>query len=98
MFRPFLAWCRKYLSIVNLLIIGVLVYMLFFQDNSASRIYGYDQTIDSLRTEIKTQTDTMEYYHDLNRRMDNRDPEIIERVVRENHNMNTVDEEVYIFD
>ena len=39
----------------------------------------------------------MLYYQDLNRRMDNHDPEIIERVVREHFNMNTPDEEVYLF-
>lgn len=98
MLRDLFSWCRKYISVVNLLIIAVLVYMLFFQDNSASRIYRYDNTIDSLRSEIKTQRDTMLFYRNLNHRLDNRDPEMIERVVREHHNMNTVNEEVYIFD
>ena len=52
---------------------------------------------DSLNAEIKMNRDTMLYYHELNRRLDNRDPEIIERVVREHFNMNTPDEEVYLF-
>lgn len=62
-----------------------------------SRIYSYDQTIDSLRAEIRVNTDTMLYYRALNQRMDNHDPEIIERIVRENHNMNLPNEDVYIF-
>jgi hypothetical protein len=39
----------------------------------------------------------MMYYRALNHRMDNHDPEIIERIVRENHNMNLPNEDVYIF-
>ena len=76
---------------------GAILYLLFFQENSSSRIYAYQQTIDSLNAEIKMNRDTMLYYHELNRRLDNRDPEIIERVVREHFNMNTPDEEVYLF-
>jgi hypothetical protein len=71
--------------------------MVFFQENSMSRIYSYDRTIDSLRTEIRVNTDSMMYYRALNNRMDNHDPEIIERIVRENHNMNLPNEDVYIF-
>lgn len=93
----FVGWCRKYISITGLLVIAAIIYMMFFQDNSMDRIYGYERTIDSLRAEIRVNRDTMLYYRTLNRRMDNRDPEIIEKIVRENHNMNTPDEEVYIF-
>jgi (2Fe-2S) ferredoxin len=39
----------------------------------------------------------MEYYRALNQRMDNRDPEIIEKIVREHHNMNLPGEDVYVF-
>jgi hypothetical protein len=62
-----------------------------------SRIYSYDKTIDSLRAEIRVNSDSMLYYRALNERMDNHDPEIIERIVRENHNMNLPNEDVYIF-
>ena len=40
----------------------------------------------------------MRFYQELNHRMDNRDPEIIEQIVREHHNMNRVNEDVYIVD
>lgn len=97
MSRSILSWGRRYLSVWTVLLVGVILYLLFFQENSSSRIYAYQQTIDSLNAEIKMNRDTMLYYHELNRRLDNRDPEIIERVVREHFNMNTPDEEVYLF-
>ena len=97
MSRSILSWGRRYLSLWTVLLVGAILYLLFFQENSSSRIYAYQQTIDSLNAEIKMNRDTMLYYHELNRRLDNRDPEIIERVVREHFNMNTPDEEVYLF-
>ncbi|MGN1252019.1 MAG: septum formation initiator family protein [Muribaculaceae bacterium] len=97
MSRSILSWGRRYLSVWTVLLVGAILYLLFFQENSSSRIYAYQQTIDSLNAEIKMNRDTMLYYHELNRRLDNRDPEIIERVVREHFNMNTPDEEVYLF-
>lgn len=96
MFSSFVDWCRKYISIASIAIVVAIIYMLFFQENSMSRIYRYSQTIDSLRAEIAVHRDTMEHYRQLNQRLDNRDPEIIEKVVRENHNMNRTDEDVYI--
>ena len=97
MSRSILSWGRRYLSVWTVLLVGAILYLLFFQENSSSRIYAYQQTIDSLNAEIKMNRDTLLYYHELNRRLDNRDPEIIERVVREHFNMNTPDEEVYLF-
>ena len=97
MSRTILSWGRRYISIWSVVLVGAILYLLFFQENSSSRIYAYQQTIDSLNAEIKMNRDTMLYYHELNRRLDNRDPEIIERVVREHFNMNTPDEEVYLF-
>ena len=97
MSRTILSWGRRYISIWSVVLVGAILYLLFFQENSSSRIYAYQQTIDSLNAEIQVNRDTMLYYQDLNRRMDNHDPEIIERVVRERFNMNTPDEEVYLF-
>lgn len=92
-----LAWCRKYLSIPAVLILGVIAYILFLQDNSVNRIYTLNRTIDSLRTVIRHEEDTLAVYAELNRRLDLNDPEIIERVVREHHNMSLPDEDVYEF-
>lgn len=89
-------WCRKYLSPGGLAVLAAIVYMVFFQDNSMSRIYAYEKTIDSLQVQIGIQRDSLEHYRNLNLRLDNRDPQMIERIVRENHNMNRVDEEVFV--
>ena len=97
MSRTILSWGRRYISIWSVVLVGAILYLLFFQENSSSRIYAYQQTIDSLNAEIQVNRDTMLYYQDLNRRLDNHDPEIIERGVREHFNMNTPDEEVYLF-
>ncbi len=91
-------WCRRYISITGLILIGAICYMAFFQENSVSRIYANKKQIDSLELAIKANRDTMLLYLDLNRRLDNRDPEIIERIVRENHGMNLPNEDVYIVD
>ncbi len=93
-----IAWCRRYISISGLLIIAAICYMAFFQENSVARIYANKKQIDSLEMAIKANQDTMLYYRELNRRLDNNDPEIIERIVRENHDMNRVNEDVYIVD
>ena len=96
--KGFYNWCKTYISIPGVVVIAAIVYMVFFQENSMSKIYTYDRAIDSLRAEIKVQNDTMRFYQELNHRMDNRDPEIIEQIVREHHNMTRVNEDVYIVD
>lgn len=92
-----LNWCKRYISLTSIAVLGVFIYMLFFQENSSARIYGYERTIDSLRQEIKVQEDTMLYYRSLNRGLDTGDRAVIERAVRENFNMALPDEDIYIF-
>lgn len=94
--RSFLIWCSKYLSIPAILIIGFIVYILFIQENSVSKIYDNDRAIDSLRRAITVEHDTLDYYRALNERLDINEPEIVERVVREHHNMSLPTEDVYI--
>ena len=91
-------WCRRYISIPGLLLIAAICYMAFFQENSVQRIYHNKKQIDSLQMAIKANQDTMLLYRSLNSRLDNNDPDIIEQIVRENHNMNLPNEDVYIFD
>ena len=92
----FANWCRRYVSVLFLLVTGVFFYLVFFSENSMMQVYAYNRTIDSLRHEIAVQTDTMNHYFKLNEELDNREPEAIERVVRENFNMCREDEEVFI--
>ena len=96
--KSFLVWCGRYISIPAILIIGFIVYILFIQEYSVSHIYENDRTIDSLKQVIAEQTDSMKFYRDKNNRLDNRDPEIVEKIVREQHDMSLPTEEIYIFD
>ncbi len=90
-------WCRRYITITLILVIAYLFFVLFFNDYSVSRSLELNRTIDSLRTEIKTNRDTLEYYHDLNSRLST-DPATMERVAREQYNMKRPNEDVYLFD
>lgn len=93
-----LNWCRRYISLTGLLLVGAIVYMTFFQENSMTRIYQNKKQIDSLQQAIAENTDTLQYYRTLNQNLDNGDAATIERIVRENHNMTLPDEDVYVFD
>lgn len=95
--RNFLIWCSKYLSLSAIIIIGLIVYILFVQEYSVDRIYENDRAIDSLNRAIALQNDTFLFYLDKNTRLDNRDPEMVEKVVREQHNMSLPTEEIYVF-
>lgn len=95
--KRFISWCRRYISVMNVLVIGFICYTLFFQGNSMFRYMEYSHTIDSLRTEIKQATDTMEYYKLMNQLLST-DPELMERVVREQYNMVRENEDVYVFE
>lgn len=95
--RDFLIWCSKYVSISTIIIVGVLVYILFFQDFSVEKIYRNELTIDSLNRAIAIESDTLDFYLQKNRRLDNHDSEMVEKVVREQHNMSLPNEEIYIF-
>lgn len=94
--KEFANWCRRYISVVVLLVLGALIYIMFFSGNSMMQVYTYHQTIDSLKHEITVQTDSMMYYNKLNNELDNQDAEAIERVVRENFNMCREDEDVFV--
>jgi len=95
--RSFLTWCSKYFSIPSIIFVGALVYIVFFQENSIGKIYTNDQKIDSLNRVIAIERDTLEFYAAKNRLLDRNDPEMIERIVREHHNMSLPTEDVYVF-
>lgn len=95
--RKIINWIRRYVSIMFIVIILFIVYTLFLQENSIFKFVEYSNTIDSLKVEIKTATDTMRYYEEMNSRLSS-DPEVMERVVRENFNMVRESEDVYLFE
>lgn len=75
--------------------LGLLVYMVFCGEYSVSQRMAYEHVIDSLRRELTINRDTMEYYRALNSRL-TADPELMERVVRENYNMKRQGEDVFV--
>ncbi len=89
-------WLSRYFSLISLGVMGVIIYMIFFSDTSVVNKIEYQRTIDSLRTEVELNRDSMLYYKRLNSLLTT-DPEVMERVVREQHNMKRPDEDVFIF-
>ena len=94
--RNLLGWGRRYISFTLLIVVAYLASLLFFNENSMMRSIDLDRTIDSLRTEIRVNQDSLEYYKALNNRLST-SPEEMERVAREQYNMNRPDEDVYVF-
>ncbi len=90
-------WIFRYLSIPTLACIGLLIYIAFFGENTVQQRLQYQQEIDSLTLLLKQHQDSLEFYRDLNRRLST-DPELMERVVREQYNMNRPHEDVYIIE
>ena len=88
-------WMRRYLSLPTLAVLGMLVYIVFFGDSSVTQRVIYQRQIDSLRTEVARVEDSVAMYHNLNARLA-ADPEAMERVVREQYNMQRPQEEVFI--
>ena len=75
--------------------VGLIVYILFFFDNSVSETYMYDRQIDSLNMAIRQAGDSLDYYRNLEQRL-NTDPAAMEQVVRENYHMQRPDEDVFV--
>lgn len=88
-------WSRRYIRFSFVVMVGVLAYVLFFNDNSVMENYTYQKEIDRLRAEISANRDTLRYYEDLNRRLQT-DPETMERIVREQYHMQRPNEDIYI--
>ncbi len=95
--RPGRTWLRRYMAVPTLVGIGLVVYLIFFGENSISRRVVYQRAIDSLTECLAVQRDSLEYYRDLNRRLST-DPELMEQVVREQYNMNRPNEDVFIIE
>lgn len=90
-------WIQRYLSLTLLLAVGVIAFVLFFNDNSVMKIYGYEQQILELQAEIRENRDTLLYYEALNARL-HTDRATMERIVREQYHMQRPGEDVYLTD
>lgn len=93
--KAFINWCRRYVSLMFLAILAFVLYVLFFNENSYGRLHELNTQIKELRSEIKSNRDTMEYYLEKNRMLDT-DPAEMERIVREQYHMQREGEEVYV--
>lgn len=93
--KSFINWCRRYISLMFLAIFAFVLYLLFFSENSYWRLLELNNQITELRTEIKSNRDTMEYYLEKNKKLDT-DPAEMERIVREQYHMQREGEEVYV--
>lgn len=89
-------WFRRYFSLITLGVIAAIVYMIFFSDTSVVQKIKYQHIIDSLRIEVKATHDSMLFYKELNSRLST-DREVMEQIVREQHNMKRPNEDVYTF-
>lgn len=94
--KSLFGWGRRYFSLTLLIVVAYMLFLFVFNDNSMARSIELDRTIDSLRQEIKVSQDSLRYYYNLNRRLST-DPEEMERVAREQYNMNRENEDVYVF-
>ena len=95
--KMFFNWCKRYLSLMSVLVIAFVGYTLLLQDNSLFKYMQYSNTIDSLKVEIKNYRDTMDYYTRMNSLLST-DPKVMERVVREQYKMRREGEDVYVFE
>ena len=93
---PFLLWCRRYLTVPFFLGLGVIIFLICFNENNVMKYYEYDTEIDRLNREIATHNDTIQYYRELNRRLST-DRAELEKIVREKYYMQRTNEDVYVF-
>ncbi|MFG6385541.1 MAG: septum formation initiator family protein [Muribaculaceae bacterium] len=89
------SWARRYLAVPTVIGIALVVYIAFFGEKSVTQRIEYQQAIDSLKTALNQEQDTLEYYRDLNRRLST-DPQLMEQVVREQYNMKRAHEDIYV--
>lgn len=90
-------WLDRYFSVPLFVTLAIVVYILCFSDYSIGNYNEYKQRIDELNAEIKQNTDSFNYYHDLNQQLKT-DPRKMEEVVREKYHMQHPNEDVYVFE
>lgn len=93
----FRAWAKRYISFSFVAAVGILVYLMFFTDNSVSVNYTQTMRNDSLRREIRIEQDSLDYYKRMNQLLST-DRGTMERIVRERFHMQRAGEDVYLAD
>lgn len=90
-------WCRRYLSVMLMIVIAFILFVLFFNEHSVMKSVEYSREIERLEAQIKMKTDTTAKYYELNQRLET-DPATMERIVRENYHFQRPNEDVYVFE
>lgn len=94
-FNEFAGWCRRYINVGFIVMVSVLVYIMFFSDNSVIDYNRYQAEVDDLKIKIMECNDSIEYYENLNRSLST-DPATMERIVREEYHMQRPNEDIYL--
>lgn len=90
-------WLKRYLSFTSVAVVAILAYLMFFTDNSVSTNYAQSLKNDSLRREIKIETDSLNYYRIQNQLLTT-NREALEQVVREHFHMQRKGEDIFIIE
>ncbi len=90
-------WCRRYISMMLLLVVAFALFVLFFNEHSVKQSVELSHEIERLEDEIRMKKDTIEKYYQLNQRLDT-DPVTMERIVREHYHFQRANEDVYVFE
>lgn len=90
-------WIPRWLNLTLIVIVGFMVVLLFFGDNSFVRSSKYRAQINELKSQIKDYEDSAAVY-DAKVNELNTDNESLERLVREKYGMKRTNEDVYITD
>lgn len=92
----FSQWCSRYLMNLNLAaIVGVLIYILFFTENSIQATYHYEKEVAALQEAVAAEKDSLAYYQLLNTQLTS-DPYALEQVARERYHMQRPHEDIFI--
>ena len=89
-------WCRRYVTVMSVIVVGFMVYSMFFNESSVKSMEVNNQ-IERINNAIKQNEDTTAYYNQLLQRLSD-DPETMERIVREHYHMQRPNEDVYVFE
>ena len=89
-------WCRRYVTVMSVIVVGFMVYSMFFNESSVKSM-EVNNEIERSNNAIKQNEDTTAYYNQLLQRLSD-DPETMERIVREHYHMQRPNEDVYVFE
>ncbi len=90
-------WIPSWLSIPLVVLVAFIIMMVFFNENSYMKSIEYNSQINTLKQKIQENLDSTKYYTGkVNELHTNR--ETLEKIAREQYNMQRENEDVYITD